>query len=1205
MTQFISQNALNHIPIDSENYTGNEQGYPPLKWEMFKTSVYLNDLVRNEVGTKPLKLGMKMVEVGYIKLALHYLDIIRTDYTSGITEVRKTDIVFDSELKNAVINFQNTFQVLNNGIADGVVTAKVLSKLDKLIAPTKTKIIEGSDGKIKAYTVRSNYAELSIDENQTIKFVMINRQEHTINVPPGSSITLLEENGDGTLTALLNSPLARELNLQEVPAEIRSRDVATIKLEGLTIDGEQITNPQQLFDIQAKTPPTILSSNNGTVHTVQNGETAVDILQQYYYGSTNTVTIKNPYDDAPIYDFPELTISPISERGNDARLKFYLRFTHFLNTKTNEDGSVTEYGLIKSANFDIDEGFLSDYNLYETGYDLADPDSVYPNYYRMLLAEEGNNSNSRITFDQNSGDCETFVAVEGEKIFIPDRKIIDALYYDINFRYQDWTVAIGDLMDYIPDIQSFIDDIKSGALWNSFTSWFQEETEQLYKKAFEFFERMYDFAIGALSDNWWRGAGGQAAAKVGVTWGYPIYTDFATEKLVYRKMTSLDECVIIVKEEYTIEAGVDVGAGGSIGLFSAAKGRKKEKVGMGLEASASAGLKININNEYEFPVRKEETALLACLVTFTPSLVRQTTELLAMFNLVNFNPRSYLTKSSVEAGIAVQGDVTGGGNLDVQQNSAPEPKSLSVDDIFSKIPSISATIGLYGGIGFVWEGKYTNNPYVPETDRREPSEVSFEINFTVKGLLDFQTISEEFLSDILLSTSLDALFSDMTFDEGFTVGAIFKYERQLAAGQITENYVNLNQYLSSVQPGDLGENNDGMMTIAGTPWQILIQFGTFSGNVEEIATKGNESFLIINPYALYNLAQDATSGSFNFDESTLSAIIGIFHSYRSRYKMGLSTTAQRKDIVNNVLDALGNASAFDEDLKKFINTTGNLYDVFGEDSTFDLLLQGGFSVDVGYEIVFKEVADLICYVFKRLYGIFYLKYLVGLEAQAIQFSNKLIDERDRFKKDWIKTNKNSDDEYDKNELYVATIAHMNIWVDSLYEPSEYDISTINFTSSFEIFSSLYNVLKRYFVHTNSPSSCEEGMDEYKTQTIVSAAGSEISFEEDIELIDYLLPALTSVAQIANLNAAVEAKLGAGLGGQFRLAFLAKIRLEMEVSAALIYRALFYEKGISVDFSVGNDPYQQLFEAIQKWFQTDLSETANLNNERLRGSIVPE
>lgn len=864
MAIFISKNAIKDLPIQQEEAYQNKGG---LYSGLLSNDRYLVGMAKNNNAYRPLRKGINHSSVRTINTAFK---IIRDVYENAPSFLFSASdgMDFNDSIETNVKLFQTWVGLPDNGIFD---TATLL-ELDKRINAQAVTDELKQTYKGQLSDVIIGYSESQTAENGGTYYVTI----RVIGKNDSKKVSLSQPlvgrlvNEDQNPTISPNNDSKTLINTEN-PEFASLSYLADLKLNTGEFyylkDNVYFTSDSTTLDEEIDKIPFTHYDDPGTLYKVSAGEDFSNIVLQNYY-NTGVTNIIDPYTDTVIFPLPNRAPFAPEKRAEDARFQFYLNLLYYSNTYEQGNNPIKEWGMKSSSSYErYSVAELDGFNIFDNNFDSGNPQSSLPNYYRFLKHMESVNPNSKLKFEPD-GKCTSFEADAGKYIFIPSRQFADTLYYFLNYRSGEMlTVENADTMKQVKGaaLQAIISTMRG--VMDTISGLITEvknDAEVLYEEAANYFVAAYEFALQSVVQYWPRGAGGKLGGDIDIVWGIPLGTRGTVERSLWRDMTKAEEFTICFSEKMSIGVGVEVMAGGSVGLYSG-NGKNRKGLGLNLGAGAAVIPTIVASNEYTFPVRAEETAILAAMVAvFGGAMVSATAEILQFFHVINLDPRQYLTKGEItfENNIEVWAAAQAGieqkdSNLVIQRGQTNAEQDLQksygfIDNILNYIPGIGGQVEgeIVAGVSLTFEAKFNKNPLIPELNTRIFSEASTNIKFFVQGELNANALGsfmQRFFITNVLPTS--GFFDMFSFDQGFMLGYETKFERITPANQIILDDIQIKTTGSSLSNitelpnGDLKYSNSANDRIEKS---ASLYFGLFSGDVDALTHHGSEAKLKLN-----------------------------------------------------------------------------------------------------------------------------------------------------------------------------------------------------------------------------------------------------------------------------------------------------------------------------------------------------------------------
>ena len=890
MAIFISKSAIEDTPIREEEAFQDKGG---LYSGILSSDRYLVGMAKNNNVYRPLYKGVNHQSVRTITAAFRVVKAVYPN-APAFSFSGSDGLDFNDMVETNVKLFQTWVGLPNSGIFD----TKTLLELDKRINKEAVydEISQKYVGQKSKVTI--NYSEgQSYGINYFVKITVIGEStSKTVSTKAPASGRPITNNNSAKVS--LNDKSKRLINSENpefgnlsYSGELDFRE-SKFYFINETIE---ISDSNSLEEEMDKIPFTHYD-DPGTLYKVSAGEDFSNVVLQNYY-NTGASDIIDPYTNTVIFTLPNRIPLAPSQRSEDARFQFYLNLLYYSNTYEMENNPLRQWGMKKAPvyqRYTVED--LDMFNIFNNNYNSGTPQTSLPNYYRFLKHMESTNPASKLLFD-TTGRCTSFEADAGKYIYIPSRQFADSLYYFLNYRSGEMLQTAGpDKMEQLEGstLQAVISVLRDAM--DSISGLITEvknEAELLYEEAAQFFIKAYEFAIQSVIQYWPRGAGGRLGGDVDIVWGIPLATKGTVERSLWRDMSKKEEFTICFSEKMSIGVGVEVMAGGSIGLYSG-NGKNRKGLGINVGAGVSDIPTIIVNNQYTFPVRAEETAILAGMVAiFGGAMVDATSQILQFFHVINLDPRQYLTKGEITFennlnvwAAAQAGLSTNNGNLKVKQGQSESEQNTQksfgyIDNIVNCIPGIGVQVSgeIVAGVSLNYEAKFDQNPLVPQLNARVFSELTTDIKFFVKGSLNSGALGnflqKFFITNVLPSSGFFDLFN---FDKGVMLGYETKFQRLTPASQVTLDDIKVKttgtalSTVTSLTNGNLKYTNSTNDRIEKTS---SLYFGMFSGDVDALTQHGSEAKIKLNtgemrkmftdPNYVYNLENILKAlGGFSF-----------------------------------------------------------------------------------------------------------------------------------------------------------------------------------------------------------------------------------------------------------------------------------------------------------------------------------------------------
>lgn len=1222
MSIYISKNAINNIPL-VEKSLANEGNGGKLQSLLLSRNHQLVGIAKNDTSYSPLKIGMENEAVRLIKVALNFINEQNDIYPGyTITTLDVNSYKFDANLKNAIVEYQNW-----SGIAPaGTIDSKTLLSID-----SKFLGDELFDAERKKYIGKASNKEFSFKQKQSL---VNNKYEYSISFSEGDEMIKIETdtilkgkiikkgsiNNNESLRikpsskskkVILNDPKAKKI--AEKHGFDNQNFTFIIKPIDTKIEFNSVNGPIDTFVLdynleEANTPPLLFDDEDAKLHKITDGDTPSKIVLDNYYGGGG-YPIKDPYNKNVIFTLPERTPFPAAKRSEDARFQFYLNLLYYYNSE-DKGGNLKEWGLTKDNSYQrYPVNHLDDVNIFDNKYDAGNPHTGLPNYYRFLKKMEALNPTSKIVFD-NAGNATSFKTVTGKNIRIPSRKFADSMYYFLNFRHNEMLVPVvvppsnpggesTSIMSYVVDqaLETIINTVTNAI--DSVTSVATEvksDAIALYHEAAEFFRKVYDFAINVLT-NWWpRGAGGTIAVGGSITWGIPIKTEGNIEKSLYRKMSKENELTIVYSTQLTVGVGADVASGVSLGLYTGGHGKSKKTLGLNVGAGVEGKYSTIVASEYEFPVRKDETALLTMIINvFGGTLVNATADVLEYLDVINLNPRQYLTKmevaleQSTNGWAAAQLGVDNGNGISGvnKEEGSEQDKSKSygsIDNIFSKLPGIGAQANgdFTGGVAFSYEVDYGTNPFTTNHEGRVFETIDIDTKLYLQVQLGFDLMGKFFqklfVNQLPGSDFVSTIFDSLEFDKGLMLGVNYHLKRidaadSLGAGDF--DFKGTNVIVDTISGDAIRYNTSGQKVIK----QISLYFGTFTGDVDTLCEPGTEIKFNINAGTIYQMWKQGANYDYNFEN-----VFSLFRSIEYHKKVGAFNfdTGKTKNIKiktpdNNLSEQAVSAHRKGNQNNTEVQLVSRMLEQSLKLSKENVFLSGGLALDIKMEMEINLLAKVFKYYIKKLN----YKYLTfsTLTAQN-KFEKKLEDIKLQIHKK-IKEKAISDALVSGNTTESQVIEALGEdYYDKLFDDNPNGIYPNTPYNTF----GLNAVIDKDYININPPDDYLialkrfiKGINPYNRYMNNKKPTPKEDLDYGItKIIDYF----NFIGNLAHLEITLEAKAGVSFGGNLKAGEGLTAGVALDALAEINYQGKLYENGALTDLEI-NDPLRAIFQEIHK------------------------
>lgn len=709
-------------------------------------------------------------------------------------------------------------------------------------------------------------------------------------------------------------------------------------------------------------------SEDFVYYVIKPDDTFISIIEDQYYSDEDLVI--NDIEGNYIMTFPAQSMFSPLNRNQDVKLKFYLNYVYYYNVSKSADEFI-ENGIAANSTSHLTEEELDDFYNFSVAPDIGNPETLLTNYERFINYKTSINLDSKVTFDPLGAiEDEFYTLTPGSIIKLPNRKSADSLFNHINFRPEIMLEELVDKFAYV-EIEFFeelMHDIDEAIdLLEELCDEAKEWLKQVYRDILQFFKDVYNYAIETLTRTWIRGLGGYLDAALGITWGIPIATDFAVAMRMYRKVTNIDELVLVLFKSGEFKGYLDAGVGVSYGYYSG-NGSKRNKTGAQAIAGVQAGIKLYCAEEYEFPIRPEETALLAALGACLGPFGAIATGLASLLTGYNIDPTHYLVKSDYSfsfffgayaagslGGANTDSTINGGNNklkhdkskLNIERNNKSKGW-MSSESIWDNVISgigvlVDGELSL--GYRYTYLAQYDNKPLLHKLDARVPSEVQTENNYFAKGDLSVGPMGS-FLNRLLVNNTIGNFLKLLQFDKGVCFSVVNRVTRNTSVASFDLNDIKVN--LPGVSGYEI-ESNNGNIKYTTKNVETELRFELTSGDYQGFLVSGSISHLTINTFTLSSTHFD---DDFEFDDILF--VVGLIKriGFKHRMAISLETRGTSRKITDNILDIdMGEFYKKRELLK--LNKGGS----FG----------GEFGIALGGEIEFdlEEIFSTIEFYFKR------------------------------------------------------------------------------------------------------------------------------------------------------------------------------------------------------------------------------------------------
>ena len=1178
MAIFISKNAIEDIPIGEEVSFKDKGG---LYSGLLSNDRYLVGMAKNNNAYRPLRKGVNHTSVRTITSAFR---IIASTYSNApaFTFSGSDGFDFDDRVETNVKLFQTWVGLPSTGVFDGA----TLLELDKRI--NKEAVVDALSQQYvgQKSNVIIRYAETQAGNTYTVK-ISIQGLSTTKTVATPAPASGRPITNKGSAKVALNDQTKLPIN-NENPELGNVYYSGELDLQQATYyyiknDTFIVSDSDSLEEEMDKIPFTHYD-DPGILYKVSAGEDFSNIVLQNYY-NTGATDIIDPYTDTVIFTLPNRVPFAPAKRAEDARFQFYLNLLYYSNTYEMGSNPLKQWGMKKAAayqRYTVDH--LDAFNIFDNNYNVGNPQTALPNYYRFLKHMESINPASKLLFDA-TGRCTSFEADAGKYIYIPSRQFADSLYYFLNYRSGEMLQTAGpDKMEQLQGtaLDAIISTLRNAM--NTISGLITEvktDAEQLYEEAAQYFIKAYEFAIQSVIQYWPRGAGGRLGGDVDIVWGIPLATKGTVERSLWRDMSKKDEFTICFSEKMSVGVGVEVMAGGSIGLYSGS-GKNRKGIGINVGGGASVIPTIIASNQYTFPVRTEETAVLAgMMAVFGGAMVDATAQILQFFHVVNLDPRQYMTKGEItfENNLSVWGAAQAGlssnnGNLKIKQgqpeNEQEAQKSFGyIDNIVNCIPGIGIQLSgeIVAGVSLTFEAKYDQNPLLPELNARVFSESSADIKFFVKGELNTGALGN-FLQRLFITNILptSGFFNLFNFDNGVMLGSETKFKRLTPANQVTLNDIKVKttgtpQSTVTVLPnGDLKYTNTANDRIEKTS---SLYFGMFSGDVDALTQHGSEAKLKLNTGELRKMF---TQQNYVYNLENVVKALGGF-SFRKKvgaFEKKSQTARKRENKLSRLPDmeySSKAADAFSRPVGSQVEMTllgqlmANAKNPIGP-------LMGGLALHLEIEFKFADFQAPLLMLQFYINKLFY-KYTILGSGQIVDFENRTDNIKNLIRLK-IKTQEPNIEEtelynkmFSNSLLYAGTpneIAGLNKWLIEQFPPN----SNTNRLDSFVRF------IKGIVVYG-------EAMDNIPPKTAQQRLDTGV--EDFLDIVSF-------ITNLMNLKVSLEVLFGLEVGARVALGegLTAKVALGGFLHAT--YNGRLYENGQLTDVGI-NDTMKDILNEIER------------------------
>jgi hypothetical protein len=1204
MSIYISKNAINNIPLVEKSLANDGNG-GKLHSRLLSSNQQLVRLAKNDTINSPLEIGMENEAVRLIKVALNFInerdDIYEPDYTINPLDVNSYK--FDPNLENAVIAFQNWA---------GIEETRTINSETLLSIDSKFSGKDFFDAGKKKYIGEASDIEFSIQQEKSLvndKYVysisFVGQQKdfkiETDKPIKGKAIKNGTDNTTDKLHFALNESSKNEIlkNNPDLKKFIDASGMGNVNFPISIKRGDtkfiyaKLEIPVDDYDTEeANTPPLLFNDEDAKLHKIESDDTPSKIVLDNYYGG-GAYPIMDPYNDTVIFTLPERTPFPAAKRSEDARFQFYLNLLYYYNSEQQET-SIKEWGLTRANGYErYSVNHLDDVNIFDNKHDTENPETALPNYYRFLKRMEEKNPESKIEFD-SLGNATSFGTVTGKNIRIPSRKFADSMYYFLNFRHNEMLKPENpeeettSLMDYFTGeaLEGVITTVTNAIV--GVAAEVKEDAIALYHEAADFFSKVYNFAIEVLTEYWPRGAGGKIAVGGSVTWGIPIETEGKIEKSLRRKTSTKKEFTIIYEKESTLGIGVSTAAGFSckIGGYSGHSRASKKGLGIDVGASASAHLRTIVATEYEFPIRKDETALLTMIITvFGGTIVSDISEILTYLDIINLDARQYITKLEVK----LEGDAVGkicakvGGNAkkglsmpSTNADTLPQQNNSKgygfVDNIFNKIPGFGAELELTGCVAFEYKVKYGNNPHTTNHATRVFEVIEIDRKLSIQTKLTTELVGGFFEKLFVNSSPVGAITNTildlLTFDMGAMLGVHYKLERKSNPNSIESSDFYFNTFdqaaLNSISGRSLKYTPNDRVDK-----EVTFYFGTFSGDVDTLCEPGTEVKYNLDAGVLHDMWFNRSSYNYTFENvfKLIKSIeyhkkVGVFNIDPAQKKEIVRKTINDNSLTNQVVEA---HTSGDQTNTEISLTTAILATSLENISSKNFFVSGGLALDIKMEIKLASLAHMFEFYFRKLY----YKYVLNPGNEP---KYRLIEEGVKKRKDKIDNAIKAIPDYEikigGKEYYELLYSKEEIIPDSgIKGLLGYIINEIPSGATANYKGAIVEFMKSLILNNS-----------YLNGTIPKNKKDLDKMNDDYG-ITKIIHAFSFIPELGGLEATLEAKAGLEFGGSIKAGEGLTVGIGLEALAEINYQGILYEDGELTD--VGGGLLGGVYEKIEK------------------------
>lgn len=772
MAIYISKSALDKIPSKNFLSSNNMKGIYLLKTDLFASSKELVTLIENPYKTIPVQKNDPRVNVvRRIKTALKIIDQIPS-INYNLPGGFSMNSEFDDITEQAVKVFQNLKDLEESGIVD----ALTLSKMDMALADTVFDLKEGAylgskSNRDDQYIGFSDEMDANGLYRYTLKYYNEQEELKTLEIKDKSIhyVQILDDVDNDYYTGIPVSGMNKLVD-QHLDVSKNKYNDRSVFLRKKNEKKVKVFAPVRLPDSQ--------------FYEIKNNDNITSIIQQHYY-IDHDIVFKN-IEGIDIIKIPKKEF----RSANDTRSKFYMLLLYFYNLNSkNQEGPIKINGLVKNKAFydKLNSVFIHEnknpinQNIYS--------ESKLPNFYSFLR-----------NIDQYSNFSSTqFELTPGKTIVIPPKGFTEMLYYHLNFN-PDLMLSGGSYTTSLsPTLKNEIaQEIQNRqAHQETFLDLLTDTYDQaaarivsFYEETLKFFKDSYFYVIYQIGQYWPRGTGAHFKAGGSITWGVPIKTGFEAEFFMWRGMTPRDEIKICISQKGKFEVGLDTGLEAGVGIgVGATKRNKKVNAGLYLQTGAQLSIMPYIEGkaEFEFPIKKENTALISMMIAAMGPLTSgaqlsavMASKILAYFNVVNLDPYQYLTKFNLSAGesIEVEGDTTavlgvrtendGAQHADqfVDDNDAADKKEswYSFNELLKYLNfnfQFSADCKL---VDIEYTADYTDGVFNPKTLSNPPVKVELQLGNSIATT--GQIGNNEGLKKLLDVAGISPDAQELSFDRG-------------------------------------------------------------------------------------------------------------------------------------------------------------------------------------------------------------------------------------------------------------------------------------------------------------------------------------------------------------------------------------------------------------------------------------------------------